>query len=78
MVNTRKFADIVAVKDDLSCKFVHIFLDFIVFDHDHDKIDCIKEFVQIVELVYNDIFRDEEKFPERKARSLLRRRDPSA
>jgi hypothetical protein len=45
VINARKFADVVAVKDDFSCKFVHVFLDFRVFDHDYDKIYRIKELV---------------------------------
>lgn len=51
-------ADIMAVENDLAAKLIPALLDFIVFDHDDDKVDVIEEVVEVVILVRDDVLFD--------------------
>ena len=59
MVDARQIANIVTIQDYFSRQLVHILFDFIVFHHEDDEIDVVKEFVQVVILVRHDVLRNE-------------------
>ena len=48
-------ANVVAVQDDLAGEFVPVALDLVVLDHDDDHVYVVKEGVEIVVLVLDDI-----------------------
>ena len=51
-------ADVVAVEDDLAAKFIPTLLNFIMLDHDDDKVDVIEEVVEVMILVRDDVLFD--------------------
>lgn len=51
-------ADIMAVENDLAAKLIPALLDFIVLDHDDDKVDVIEEVVEVMILVRDDVLFD--------------------
>ena len=59
MVDARQIANVVTIQDHFSRQLIHILFDFIVFHHEDDEIDVVKEFIQVVILVCDDLVRNE-------------------